>query len=261
MRGLIYYYSGSGNTRLACEAIAKHTDRITFELFDILKEKSPVFDGFDVVGFATWADFFGPPMRMKTFMQALPQQVDLPAFVLNTYGAMSGRTRVVLADLAQAQGFQVIAGHSLHMPENYPPMIKRGRGFPNAPTPKELESFKCFISQLDTLGAQLDQASRLPKAKGGLARLIPALPRTQARRDMGKKLLAAEACIECGICKEQCPYDAISLQPKPVFDQSKCFGCWACYNHCPAQAISTRKIRGVSQYPRPSVDLRHRLLD
>ncbi len=35
MRGLICYYSGSGNTQLACEAIAARVGVIDFELFDV----------------------------------------------------------------------------------------------------------------------------------------------------------------------------------------------------------------------------------
>jgi MinD superfamily P-loop ATPase len=72
---------------------------------------------------------------------------------------------------------------------------------------------------------------------------------------MGEKLLDADACTACGICRDRCPYGAITLAPKPGFDQTKCHGCWACYNHCPTQAIYTKKIRGVAQYARPNAAL------
>ena len=76
---------------------------------------------------------------------------------------------------------------------------------------------------------------------------------------MGEKFVDANACTECGICRDRCPYEAINLDPKPVFDHTKCYGCWSCYNHCPAQAISTKKIKGVPQYARPNDLLQNKI--
>ena len=69
----------------------------------------------------------------------------------------------------------------------------------------------------------------------------------------------AQDCIECGVCERQCPYQAIRLEPKPVFDLSKCYGCWRCYNRCPEQAIYTAKLRGKAHYPSPSERLVRKL--
>ena len=66
-------------------------------------------------------------------------------------------------------------------------------------------------------------------------------------------------CVECGVCGKHCPYGAIELAPKPVFDTNKCNACWACYNHCRKQAIYTRRYRGVGHYPKPIVQLRKKL--
>jgi Fe-S-cluster-containing hydrogenase component 2 len=55
-----------------------------------------------------------------------------------------------------------------------------------------------------------------------------------------------------------CPYGAIRLKPKPIFDMSRCFGCWRCYDQFPARAIYTRKYRGPC-YPRPSELLKGKL--
>ncbi len=254
MKGLICYYSGSGNTKLACEAIARRTNEIEFDLFDIVRDGEPNLDGFDIVGFATFADFFGPPMRMKTFLESLPPQNDTPAFLFNTYGAFSGKTLGLLDRWTGKARFRAVASQSLHTPENYPPMIVRGRGFPDAPNGKELAAFDRFIASLDALAKdhRAGRPLRRRRPRQGLFRVLPALPRTQSRRSMGAKSVDAELCIECGVCRTVCPYGAIDLAPKPVFDQAKCYGCWACYNHCPTKAIYTKKLRGVGHYPKPN---------
>jgi len=259
MQGLICYYSGSGNTKLACEAIARKTTDIDFKLFDITQEGAPELTDIDLVGFATWADFLNPPQRMKTFLESLPRQSHMPAFVFNTYGGFSAKTLATLDRWARARGFHVIAGHSLHTPENYPPMIKRGQDFKDSPNEKELAAFETFIARLEGLAQSLTAGETVPARRAGLLRFIPAPSRTHSRKSMGEKFVDSNACTECGICRDRCPYGAIILNPKPIFDQTKCYGCWACYNHCPTQAIYTKKISGVCQYARPNEALRKKL--
>lgn len=76
---------------------------------------------------------------------------------------------------------------------------------------------------------------------------------------MGEKYVVEEFCTECGVCEKGCPYGAIWLDPKPVFNMDRCHGCWSCYNHCPERAIYTKKYRGAGHYPRPSDLLREKL--
>ncbi|MBU1050918.1 EFR1 family ferrodoxin [Candidatus Bipolaricaulota bacterium] len=260
MRGLICYYSGTGNTKLACEVIAQKIASIEFELFDIVHDGLPNCATYDLIGFAAWADYFNPPKRMKTFLASLPAQDRTPAFVFNTFGSTPGKTLPSMDRWARNRGFHVIAGHSLHTPENYPPLIKHGMTAENSPSTRELARFSEFILQLDRLAQLLADGRPVPARKAGLLRLLPSLPRTLSRTFMGKKYVNTNACTECGICRERCPYGAITLAPKPEFDQGKCYGCWACYNLCPTQAISTRKIKGVPQYAHPNLQLREKLL-
>lgn len=259
MRGLICYYSGTGNTKLACEVIARKTTSIDFELIDIVHDVSPSFDRFGVVGFAAWADYFDLPLRMKTFLKSLPKQDGVPAFVFNTFGSTPGKTLPSMDRLARNRGFHMIAGHSLHTPENYPPLIKHGMTSKNSPNSREVARFFNFIRHLDALIQLLADGKTVPARQVGFLRLLPSLPRTLSRTFMGAKHVDADACTECGICQDRCPYGAITLNPKPLFDQGKCYGCWACYNHCPTQAIYTRRIKGVRQYACPNAALRRKL--
>ncbi|MFC2105516.1 EFR1 family ferrodoxin [Candidatus Bipolaricaulota bacterium] len=259
MRGLICHYSGSGNTRLACEVIEAKTAAIDFELFDVVSNRMPESDEYHLVGFAAWTDFLNPPQRMKAFLESFPRQSHMPAFVFNTFGSFSGKTLATLHRWVRARGFHVIAAHSLHTPENYPPMIKRGYGFENSPNEKELAAFDAFIARLDGLANLLVAGEDVPAHRVGLSRFMPSFTRMHSRRSMGEKFVDEAACTECGVCRDCCPYDAIELAPKPIFDQSKCYGCWACYHHCPTQAIFTKKIREVPQYARPNDQLRKKL--
>jgi ferredoxin/flavodoxin len=261
MRGVICYYSGAGNTKLACEYIAARLG-VEFDLVDVIEQPDVDLGPYDAVGFAASTDFFGLPRLFEAFMEALPQQPGKPAFVLNTFGGMSGKTLRILSEAAQAKGFDVLAGHSLKMPESYPTMIASGMTAANAPSPRQMQAFDAFIA---TVGTMLEAvrdgrpAERKPVRLGLLNSVLPTRPRTAAKLDMGDKHVDVSACTECGTCRKNCPYDAITLEPKPVFDESKCYGCWRCYNGCPARAISTKKHAGQPFYAGPSDVLRGKL--
>ncbi len=119
-----------------------------------------------------------------------------------------------------------------------------------------------FISQLGQLLERAKNGQSVEKKKvsiGLLNSLLPLHARTTARQDMGEKYVDAALCQECGTCQKGCPYGAIRLEPKPVFDMTKCYGCWRCYNRCPQRAIYTTKYRGEPHYPRPNDQLKAKL--
>lgn len=262
MKGIIYYYSGSGNTKLACQYIAKSIENIEIDLFNVVKDNTPDLEKYNVVGFAAFTDFFGVSYLFEKFIENLSHQDNKPAFVFNTYGMISGKTLATFAKLITAKGFKVITGHSLHTPESFPPIISRGLSNKNAPNDKEMGKFNNFISELEQIIKDIKEGKEIKKAKiriGFLNSILPKRSRTKAREDMGEKFVDESLCIECGTCKKSCPYAAIELDPKPVFDMTKCYGCWACYNHCPQKAIYTKKFRGVAHYPKPNEQLKEKL--
>ncbi len=262
LNGLICYYSGSGNTRLACQYIQNHIRNAKFNLFNIMRDGKPDFAAYDIAGFATFTDFLDPPYLVQTFMEGLAVEDNKPAFVFNTYGFINGRTRQTLAKWASARGFKVIAGHTLHTPESYPPMIAGGHGNEQAPNEKELKAFKDFVAELDKSLVLLSEGKdvRVKKIRAGfIYNLLPSFSRTRSKNDMGLKYVDEALCDECAICEKLCPYGALKMDPKPVFDMGKCYGCWSCYNHCPRKAIYTNKFRGAGQYPKPISSLKDKI--
>jgi ferredoxin/flavodoxin len=257
MKGIICYYSGAGNTKLGCKYITAKMKNVEFDLFNIVKDGKPDLDNYDMVGFACFTDFGGPSYLVQKFIEGLPQQKNKPAFVFTTFGFMSGKTQEALAKWISAKGFLPIAGHKLHVPESYPPMIVRGKGAPDQPSSEKMQNFNKFISDLDKMAGSVKSGGQWKKGKikGGLFMLS----RDNAKKDMGDKFVDLELCNECGICENVCPYNAVSLDPKPKFDMDKCYGCWSCFNKCPKKAIYTKKFRGIGHYPKPNDQLKNKL--
>ena len=252
MKGLILYYSGSGNTKVACQYISKNLDNVEVELVDIVKSKEiPNFENYDIVGFATFTDFFNPPYLFEQFVQGLPDQNDKLAFVFSTFGNIAGKALFNMKKQVSAKGFKVAAGFAFKVPESYPPAVVRGIGDQNNPKEEHLNEFKLFVQKLnEILRSPVDVGEAKIKKGGIFGLLFGSMKRTYARKDMGEKFVDESLCTECGICEKSCPYNAIILAPKPQFDMEKCYGCWYCYNHCPEKAIYTKKIRGEGHYPK-----------
>jgi len=263
MKGVICYYSNTGNTLLACRYLAKRCDGTAFDLYDLARDHGLDLAKYDLVGFAAWADFLAPSALFTAFVDGLPHQSRKPAFVFASFGSFKGGTLSKMVRHVQRKGFVVLGAHALHMPENIPAMILAGRAHAQAPDEKELRRFDQFIDGLNLAikkrRDQHDNSGVAPFRLGWSDRLMPALPRFLGRLTLGTQRVDAKRCMACGVCVAVCPSKAIALKGLPVFDRAKCSACWACYNLCPHQAIYTWKYRGVGHYPGPSAALREKL--
>ncbi len=57
---------------------------------------------------------------------------------------------------------------------------------------------------------------------------------------MPKAEIDVDKCIECGLCKENCRFDAISDENGFKVDSFACEGCGVCEAVCPADAVSLK---------------------
>ena len=47
-----------------------------------------------------------------------------------------------------------------------------------------------------------------------------------------------EMCTGCGVCVEECPVDAISLEEETAtIDEGECIRCGTCHDVCPQEAV------------------------
>jgi len=54
----------------------------------------------------------------------------------------------------------------------------------------------------------------------------------------GKPRISSKKCLGCGVCKNNCAHDAISIyEKKAEINHDKCVGCGRCIGVCPADAV------------------------
>jgi len=257
MKGLIYYYSSTGNTKLSVNYLKDHITNAKIDLCDIANDDIIEPDDYDVVGFASFAEYLGPPTLMKRFIETLNNQNKKPAFVLNTYGGFTGPTQSEFAKQVDARGFKVFAGHSLMMPMNYPPMKRNGKHAENEPSAKEMSNYDKFIAQIERSITQIEKGEDIKPLLNAfsLKKLAPSMSRSKVKKDFGIQQIDQDKCVNCGNCARVCAYNAIEMSPNPVVNHDKCNGCWTCYNTCPKKAVHAKSFKGEHQYKGPSKEL------
>ena len=63
-----------------------------------------------------------------------------------------------------------------------------------------------------------------------------------------KAFVDAEKCVACGICKETCPVEAITVGECARVDAQSCIGCGRCVQECPKGALALRPIHFPAHY-------------
>jgi ferredoxin len=126
---------------------------------------------------------------------------------------------------------KVLAEHSLMWQTGKP----AGKGHPDQSDQqavKELvgilyrrfESIDIPVLSLDILDYQpQDQADQMKKKINAPWMIVP-------------KEVDSDLCTQCGICREECPVEAVIIDPLPRFEPN-CFDCFNCVRLCPEDAI------------------------
>jgi ferredoxin/flavodoxin len=247
-RVLIFYHSASGNTSW-----------IALKLAEILKEYEVAvvtcniahrptlidFSCYDLVGFGCPVMGFRPSFAMTSFIDSLPPQNDVPAFIFTTYTGILANTPWMLANRLRRQGFVVVTHKNFFSEVSWP--ILRAVGIMSnygKPNEESLAYVRKYVQELSLVMKELTANRALQSSEIAYSKFNPfyylGLINTpgKLRIMMGKKKIVEEKCTQCGYCKIYCAVGAITLNPYPTFDE-KCTGCWGCFNICPEGAIKT----------------------
>lgn len=245
---MIFYFTGTGNTRWAAQQLAEATgEELRYIPDEIGKTelRYELKDG-ERLGFCFPTHGWQPPrivrefIRKATFITQPSSIGHLPSYIyaLTTCGDNMGYAMRIFEKELRAKGLHTDARFAVVMPE----------------------SNVCFsFLHLDT-----DEKARqkVEAARQRLSHICQVV--TERQRDVeelvkgaipftftyiiggyyNKHLITDEkfwvdqqACIQCGLCQKLCPVDDIKGAPPVWLHNERCTNCLACYHHCPAHAI------------------------
>lgn len=229
---MIFYFSGTGNSRHAAVTLAARLDTAVLSIPDIIRGKAfRVPSPAEPIGVVFPVYAWAPPEMVLRFVRAHPFPAAAYAFAVCTCGDDAGNA---MHALEKARGQRFDSLFSLTMPNNY--VI----GFDVDPPQVQAQKLAAAQTRLEWIASTVAARGRGVRDvhTGRFARLKTALaaPLFNLGGRRTGLFRAGEACNACGRCAQVCPTANIRMQPRPVWDDD-CTGCLACLHHCPHRAI------------------------
>ncbi|MBQ9556338.1 MAG: EFR1 family ferrodoxin [Muribaculaceae bacterium] len=254
---MIFYFSGTGNTRYIAERLAQATGERLVSIAQAMTngQRDYHLGADERIGICFPVHGWRPPFIVRDFIHKL--RLDgyehQYCYGFATCGDDVGLTFDYLADDLRSVGIRLDSVFSVIMPETY--------NFP-------------FIDQIDTTDVAI---SKIAAACERFERLLPdVLSCTRDVKSINKsrwpcvnsRLLGSfflkcwvtdsrftvdtGSCIHCGKCAAICPVGNIKC-PEGMTPQwlhnGLCTTCFSCYHQCPAHAIDfDKRTRGKRQY-------------
>lgn len=229
---MIFYFSGTGNSRWAAQQLAK---RLGDTARDILEPggRPAALEAEERVGLVFPVYAWGVPGPVLSFARSLPK-TDAFRFGVCTCGSEAGHTMKKLAELLPLQ-----SSYSLVMPNNY---ILASDVESRAVIQRKIAAAEAAIERM--AGEIREKKPVYRVTEGTFAALKSGLVHEGFKRFASgtMRFYASDACNGCGLCARECPSKAISMaEGKPFWVKKSCCQCLRCINACPRRAIQCGK--------------------
>lgn len=247
MDGVIYYFSGTGNSKWIAEELAKRNNDTVQSIPELIADgPTAVYAGADCrIGIVFPVYAWGVPAIVERFCRAIRVEKGAYAYAVCTCGDEAGFSMRRLKRF-----FPLAAAWSFVMPNNYIP------GFDVDSPELEHNKIEAARESLVSVSQCIAQNKReYDVREGSAARFKTAVVRplfhTFARST--KPFYTTELCNGCAVCANGCPTHTIRMREgKPVWEAPQCEQCMRCINLCPKTAIQYGKgtlHRGRYHFP------------
>ncbi len=250
LKGVIYYYSGTGNTLFVTKEYESlftknnvSLDTIDIMSVDVVKTQSK-YD-FLIIAFPVYA--WMPPFVVKDFIKRLPIVQDKKACVFATYRASFGGSLRFVTDVLSKKNYDVCCSFGYLLPQN---LFLEKKDINDIQ--KRIDDVKQKIQE-DFRKIINNQRSLKKTSK--LVVFISKIANNLFSKFFIKNNWAIDysKCSFCGLCEGLCPVDNIVVKKKKrvVSFSNKCLLCTRCFNFCPNNAIYFKKQKNkFVQYDR-----------
>lgn len=278
---MIFYFSGTGNTKWVAQQIASAIEEELVYIPDAIRAgryEYTLAEG-ERIGFCFPTHGWQPPRIVREFVGNLKirgrrkeergrtfeegertfeererrnelQSEGVFCWALTTCGDSTGETMTILNRDLAAKGLRAETQFSVIMPESYVCLP-----FMYTDTPeREQEKIENARRQMHHIISIIKDCRRGVEEldKGATPRLYSYVIGAYFNRKMvtdKKFMVDDDVCTKCGKCTRVCPVNNIEGKP-PVWNHNgQCTACLACYHHCPVHAINYgERTRKRGQY-------------
>lgn len=237
---MIFYFTGTGNTRWAAQQLAEATDDKLYFIPDELRKKALHYTLADDerLGICFPTHGWQPPYIVREFLRRASFDNVHYVYALTTCGDNMGYAMRILRKELQRKGLSLDAAFAVVMPESNVCF-----SFLHLDS-KESEERKIAAAQ-ERMPHICDLVSQKARNVEELVKGSIPFTYTYVIGDYYNKHLITdekfwvdtEQCILCGLCAKRCPVDDIEEIPPRWKHNGSCTNCLACYHYCPTHAI------------------------
>lgn len=244
---IIYVFSGTGNTKKACDIYKSEFEKNGVEttLYTVKKgfENLPDPNNFDYVGFAYPIHGFNAPYIMLDLAKALPKANGTKQyFVVKTSGEplkINNVSSIEFNDIMKRKGYVPFSEYHYVMPYN---MIFRHTDEMAARMKNTLEQLASVEAREVICGVE-HKLSKVP-----FGRFVAWVVRIEqpAMKVNGRFFkVDGNKCIKCGACAKNCPVGNIKMDGNGKFSfGGDCVMCTRCSFNCPTNAFDIGMLNG-----------------
>lgn len=230
---MIYYFSGTGNSKYAAEKLAVKTGDRAVSITDALKNGADNIEVGEKTGFVFPVYFWGLPEIVRRFAESVKGRLKGYVYCVITCGADTGAAAELLA---KALGREPDYSASLRMPDNYVIM------YDPCDKDKALKFLRHADAELDGICADIIEGKKRSEKSFMRSAKTAVMYKFYNPFRTTKKIFADDKCVSCGKCVQLCPDGAIEIKNgRPEWVKPKCQHCTACINRCPQKAIQFGK--------------------
>lgn len=247
---MIYYYSGTGNTRTAARYLASATSSRLH--FIPAPGEVPLPKEGESVGFMFPIYSWGVPPVVTEFLERLPADSlrGRHVWAVCTCGDEAGiAMRLFSRQLRGIRGSGADALFSLIMPNDYVLLPGFDVDSPEVAAAKLREAPARLAAIAERINARETGVSDVHEGSFPALRTRLVFPLFRRWGVNPRRWKASAACVGCGRCVAACPSRNIVLEEgRPVWGD-RCLSCCACFHSCPSGAVSYGTFtRGKGQY-------------
>jgi len=233
-----YYFSGTGNTLLAVNAMRQifSDNGVEVTLFRLEKSNPLEINLNHAIGIAFPVAAQGTYPFVWDFINALPETDGTFIFMLDTLAAFSGGIVGPVKKIVRKKGYCPIGSKEIVMPTNFfPGKINKEKN-----ERKISKGLKRAESYADDLLSGTAEWRRIPILSDLLAFCSRNQRTWRTMRWYFNLRVEESKCVKCGLCSQLCPNQNIEMNEYPEF-KNQCVTCMRCITFCPNEAIHSKK--------------------
>lgn len=250
MKGVLYYFSGTGNTKWVADRIEENFKfyNIDIKLKNMESEElvnTKCYD-FIIIGSAVHCNM--EPKIVSDFLKKLPNtKKKMKTILYSTQGGKSSAAVLSMARKISKKGYDIVIQSAIRMPNNCYFIFgkkttkKEESEILNDASEKVRELIRIFIDN-----KRLKECNSTIKM--GIGKVVSKFFKNSLPK-LSKNITSTKECMKCGLCLRNCPKNNITFEDGHAVFHSKCMLCLRCINICPINGIryKNKKIEQVQK--------------